>query len=155
MGSWHLFLSLQELWLESVMSYRNLVHALPSCFFKIHFSSIFPLIPQFSKWFLSVMLSNKPFMVFHYWLCILYPSPNSTFFISSCSNIGWGAEIVKLTIKYFLQPLDTFSHLDLNIHGNLFLFALSEFFWLLFRNVSIMVMIAFLPLLIKILTVKI
>lgn len=142
-------------WLESVMNYRNLVHALPSCFFKIHFNSILPLIPQSSKWFLSVMFSNKPFMLLHYWPCILCPSPNSAFFISSCCNIGWEAEIMKLSIKYFLQPLDTFSHLDLNILGNLFLIALSGFFWILFGNVSILVMVAFPHLLIKTLTVKI
>lgn len=123
----------------------------PSILFlcKIHFNIIFPLMPQSSKWFLSVMFSNKTFVLFHYWPCILYPSPNSTFFISSCSNIGWGAEIMRFTIKHFLHPLDTFSHLDLNILRNLFLIALSEFFRILFGNVSILVMIAFPPLLIK------
>lgn len=145
----------KNLWLLSVMSYKNLVHAFPSCFFKIHFNSVFPLMPQSSKWFLSVMFSNKTFMLFHYWLCILYPSPDSIFFILSCNNIGWEAEIMKLTMKHFLQPLDSFSHLDLNILGNLFLIAFSEFFWILFGNVSILVMIAFPPLLINMLTVKI
>jgi hypothetical protein len=62
---------------------------------------------------------------------------------------------MKLTMKHFLQPLDSFSHLDLNILGNLFLIAFSEFFWILFGNVSILVMIAFPPLLINMLTVKI
>jgi hypothetical protein len=137
------------------MSYRNIVHALPSCFFKTHFNIIFPLMPQSSMLFLSVMFSNKTFVLFDYWPCILYPSPNSNFFISSCSNIGWVAEIMKLTIKHFLQPLDTFSHLDLNILGNLFLIALSEFFWILFGNINILVMIAFPLLLIKMLTVKV
>lgn len=155
MGSWHLLLSLQEPVTGICHELRNLVHAFPSFVFKIHFSSIFPLMPQSSKWFLSVMFSNKTFMLVHYWLCILYPSPYSTFFISSCNNIGWGAEIMKLTMKHFLQPLVSFCHLDLNIPGNLFLIALGEFFWILFRNVGILIMIAFPPLLINMLTVKI
>jgi hypothetical protein len=62
---------------------------------------------------------------------------------------------MKLTMKHFLQPLVSFCHLDLNIPGNLFLIALGEFFWILFRNVGILIMIAFPPLLINMLTVKI
>jgi hypothetical protein len=62
---------------------------------------------------------------------------------------------MNLTMKHFLHPLDTFFQLDLNILGNLFLIALSEFFWILFGNLSILVMIAFPPLLINMLTVKI
>jgi hypothetical protein len=64
-------------------------------------------------------------------------------------------DISHLRVKHLLHALDTFSHLDLNILRNLFLIALSEFFQILFGNVSILVMIAFPPLLIKMWTVKI
>jgi len=92
-----------NLLLVPILSQINPVHALISCFFKIHSSVILPSTPRSSKWSLIFKFPDQNFVCMSHLshTCnILLPSHPPWF----DHNIWWRGQIINLLLSNILHP---------------------------------------------------
>jgi len=87
-----------------ILSQYNTVHPSPSHFLRIHFNSIIPYTPRFSKWTLSIRsFHQNPICIFLVPHMCHMPYPSNASWFDHLINIWWWVESVKLLTVWSSQ----------------------------------------------------